>query len=306
MMSWNTRGFFVLVGVALACGPSGWAASSAIEYIDVSPSVVMAQNPNGSNLTCIALDNGLVFVDTGLDTAVAAEFRKAMEQRFDRPTTHLLLTHGHIDHIFAMGAFSDVELVAASSERPLIERQLAIEWDEKKTAAYGQIFPTFADVVGSAKPFPPTVWVDTEQTFGCGDNQVIFATTGGHTTGSSYVWFPRERVLVGGDLAQVDKYPYFGDQSNDLPRWIETLKSWHAMEPAMVCPGHGRAVDKDYLRMEWEYFEAMIAALKQLKTDDVPVEEAVVHSSLPAGYWPEDLPEPRWWRYCISLCYRSL
>ena len=295
----------ILLIAALACGPVGWAASSAVEYIDISPSVVMAQNPDGSNLTCIALDDGLVFVDAGLDTAVAAEFRSAMERRFDRPTTHLFLTHGHIDHIFAMGAFSDVELVAASSEKPLIEHQLAIEWDEEKTAAYTQIFPTFADVVDTAKPFPPTVWVDTEQTFGSGDSRVVFATTGGHTTGSSYVWYPSEGVLVGGDLVQVDKYPYFGDQSNNLPRWIDALKSWHGMEPTMVCPGHGRAVEKDYLRLEWEFFEAMIAALEQLKSEGVPIEEAVVNASLPAAYWP-DQPEPRWWRYCIALCYRSL
>jgi hypothetical protein len=77
------------------------------------------------------------------------------------------------------------------------------------------------------------------------------------------------------------------------------------MEPTMVCPGHGRAVEKDYLRLEWEFFEAMIAALEQLKSEGVPIEEAVVHASLPAAYWP-DQPEPRWWRYCIALCYRSL
>ncbi len=87
---------------------------------------------------------------------------------------------------------------------------------------------------------------------------------------------------------------------------VETLKSLHAMSPRTVCPGHGRAVDKNYLRLEWEYFEAMITALEQLKRDGVPVGEAVVHTSLPTGFWPEDQPEPRWWKYCIALCYRSL
>ena len=305
MLSRNVRVSVVLIITALACGSLGWADDAGVEYIDVSPSVVMAQNPDGSNLTCIALDEGLVFVDAGLDTNVAAAFRTAMENRFDRRTKYLFLTHGHIDHIFAMGAFSDVEVVAASSEKPLFERQLAIEWDEEKTAAYTGIFPTVADVVDTAKPFLPTVWVDTEKTFKSGDNRVVFATTGGHTTGSSYVWFPREGVLVGGDLVQVDKYPYFGDQSNDLLRWIDALKSWHKMEPAAICPGHGRAVDKDYLRLEWEFFEALIVALEQLKSEGVPIEEAVVHASLPAAYWP-DQPEPRWWKYCIALCYRSL
>jgi glyoxylase-like metal-dependent hydrolase (beta-lactamase superfamily II) len=299
------RASLILFIVSLACGPFGWAEIAPVEYVDISPSVVMAENPNGSNLTCIALDDGLVFIDTGLVTSIAADFRKAMEQRFERPTTHLFLTHGHIDHIFAMDAFSDVEVVAASSEKELFENQIASEWDDENTGVYQGIFPSFADAVATAKPFLPTVWVDDEQIFGTGDSRVVFATTGGHTTGSSYVWFPSEGVLVGGDLVQVDKFPYFGDQTNDLSSWITALKSWYEMEPTAICPGHGRAVDKDYLRLEWEYFEALITALGKLKAEGVPVEKAVVDPSLPAAYWP-DQPEPRWWKYCIALCYRSL
>jgi glyoxylase-like metal-dependent hydrolase (beta-lactamase superfamily II) len=290
---------------ALALGIPGWAEIAPVEYVDISPSVVMAKNPNGSNITCIALDDGLVFVDTGLVTAIAAEFRTAMEERFDRPTTRLILTHGHTDHIFAMGAFADVEVIAASSEKPFIESQLAIEWTDERIAAWAGVFPAFADAVDTAQPFLPTVWVDGEQTLGSGERTAVFATTGGHTVGSSYVWFPSERVLVGGDLVQVDKYPYFGDQTNDLSAWIGALKSWHAMNPKAICPGHGRVVDRDYLRLEWEYFEALIAALKKLKTEDVPIEEAVAHASLPTGYWP-DQSEPGWWKYCIALCYRNL
>lgn len=305
MLSRITRGLCAVAAV-LICGSPAWAEIAPMEYVDISPSVVMAENPNGSNITCIALDDGLVFVDAGLVTADAVEFRAAMEKRFKRPTTRLILTHGHTDHIFAMGAFSDVEVVAASSERPLFENQVAIEWTEERIGAWASVFPAFTDAVDSAEPFLPTVWVDSEQTFGSGESTAIFATTGGHTTGSSYVWFPSEGVLVGGDLVQVDRYPYFGDQTNDLGLWIDALKKWHDMKPKAVCPGHGRAVDRNYLRLEWEYFEALIVALKKLKTEDVPVEEAVVHASLPAGYWPADLPEPGWWRYCIANCYRNL
>ncbi len=80
----------------------------------------------------------------------------------------------------------------------------------------------------------------------------MFANTGGHTAGSSYVYVPSEKVLITGDLVQVDKYPYFGDQSTDIQAWIDTLKKWYAMNPTRVCPGHGRVVDTDYLKLEWE------------------------------------------------------
>jgi glyoxylase-like metal-dependent hydrolase (beta-lactamase superfamily II) len=305
-VSTKIRQSSVLFVVALACGSPLWAEVTVPEYVNVAPSVVMALNPNGSNLTCIALDDGLVFVDSGLDTEVAAEFRKAMEQQFDRPTKYLILTHGHLDHILAMGAFDDVGVVAAAAEKPLFERQLAIEFDEKTTAAYTQIFPTFADVIGSARPFAPTVWVEQGWAFGSRDSHIFFATTGGHTTGSSYVYFPAERVLVTGDLVQVDKHPYFGDPTTDLPRWIKALKDWYAMNPAKICPGHGRVVERGYLQLEWEFFENLILTMRQLKIENVPIEEAVNDPNIPTGYWDEDLPEPGWWKHCLALCYRSL
>jgi hypothetical protein len=80
------RVVLIALVVSFACGPIGWAEIAPVEYVDISPSVVMAENPNGSNLTCIALDDGLVFVDAGLVTSIAADFRKAMEQRGPRST----------------------------------------------------------------------------------------------------------------------------------------------------------------------------------------------------------------------------
>ena len=305
-----SRLFSTIIAVAVAASVPGgsWAGSSDenFEIVDVSPSVVMAQNPSGSNLTCIALDDGLVFVDTGLDTEAAAEFRKDMQERFDRPTKFLILTHAHIDHIFAMGAFKDVDVVAAAAAKPLFEYQLTIEWDEKSIAGYSSVFPTFAEAQKTAEPFLPTIWVEDSQDFGSAENRIVFANTGGHSAGSSYVYFPSENVLVAGDLVQVGKYPYFGDRTTDLGAWIDTLKLWHGMDPAKICPGHGWVVDKDYLLLESGYFEDLIEALAKMKSDGVPEEEAVVHTSLPAGYWDENLPEPGWFKYCIALSYRSL
>ncbi len=205
-----------------------------------------------------------------------------------------------------MGAFEDVEVVAAEKSKPLFEHSLSIEWNEKAIAGYANIFPTFKKAAKTAHPFMPTTWVDQGQTFGSSDSNVVFANTGGHTTGSSYVFFPQEGVLVTGDLVQVDRYPYFGDQSTDLPVWIDTLKAWHEMDVTKVCPGHGRVVGPNYLQLEWEYFEGLTEAVGQLKADGVPVEEVVNHPSLPQGYWDPELPEPRWWKYCVALCYRSL
>ena len=54
------------------------------------------------------------------------------------------------------------------------------------------------------------------------------------------------------------------------------------------------------------YFEELMSALKALKDEGVALEDAVIHPSLPAGYWEGSCPEPRWFKYCIAQSYRSL
>lgn len=280
--------------------------SSRFTLVEVSPAVVMARHEYGANITCIALDDGLVFVESGMSTELAAEFRSVMEARFERKTKALLLTHGHIDHFLGMGAFSDVDVVAAASGKELFEKQLAIEFDEAKIEMYTGIFPKFRESIGTAKPFLPTVWFEKEISLGKGSNRLVLRNSGGHTSCSSYVYFEPEGLIVAGDLVQVDQYPYFGDPTTDLEAWIGTLKLWAGMEVRKIAPGHGRVVDRGYLPQVWGFFETLIATLKELKAEGVSIEEAVRHSRLPKGYWGDDLPEPGWWLYCIASLYRSL
>lgn len=306
--------FAVLLLVTLALGtrwlsaetPSTKTEPPGRSLIEVSSSVVMVQNDRGSNITCIALESGLYFVDTGLSTELATDFRNAMEKRYDKPTAGLILTHMHLDHFLAMGAFSDVPVVAASAGRPLMDRQLAIEWTDQNIAVYNGIFPTFAEDIVTARPFSPTVWVDTEIQLGTSDSMIVFRNTGGHSSCSSFVHFPAESVLIAGDLVQSHKRPYFGDATNDLPTWIDTLKLWNSMDVAKVCPGHGPVENRAYLESIWTYFEEFQGAVRKLKESGVSLQEAVQHTDFPDGYWPSGDEVPGWWPYCIARVYNAL
>jgi len=294
------------VGQASAAA-KGDQPTRSLSYIDVSESVVMLQNEkaHGSNIVCLATDDGLVFVDCGLFTDIAAEFRRDMEARFKKKTMALLLTHAHTDHFFGMGAFADVPVVAAAAERPLFEHQLSIDF-ESRVEGYKRVFPLFDEALKTARPFAPTQWFEEEMTFGKGKNQVAIRRTGGHTAGCSYALMASQGVLAAGDNVQVDYFPYFGDQTGDMTVWIETLEQWEAMDLRAFCPGHGRIVDEAYVTAVREYFEELVAALRKLKSDDVPIREAVVHSDLPRGDWPEGLDKPGWFDPAVAGLYRSL
>lgn len=281
--------------------------NASLSYIDVSESVVMLENEtvHGSNIVCLATDDGLLFVDCGLFTEIATEFRKDMEAKFKKETMALLLTHAHADHFFGMGAFADVPVVAAAAEKPLFEQQLSIDF-QSRVDGYKRVFPLFDEALKTAKPFAPTKWFEEETTFGTGKNQVIIRRTGGHTAGCSYALMTSQGVLAAGDNLQVDRFPYFGDQTGDIKVWIETLERWEGMDVQQVCPGHGRVVGENYITVVREYYERLVAALTKLKSEGVPVREAVSHPDLPAGYWPEGLEKPGWFDPAVAGLYRSL
>jgi glyoxylase-like metal-dependent hydrolase (beta-lactamase superfamily II) len=281
--------------------------TSDLDYVDVSESVVMLQNTkaHGSNITCLVTDDGLVFVDCGLFTEIAARFRSDMEARFGEKTLALFLTHAHTDHFFGMGAFADVPVVAAEAERPLFERQLSIDY-QSRVEGYKRIFPLFDQALETAAPFAPTEWFDEETTFGDGESRVVIRKAGGHTAGCSYAILSSDGVLVAGDNLQVDQFPYFGDRTGDMAVWIATLKQWEAMNLQSFCPGHGRAVDKAYVTEVRVYFEKLVATLRRLKSEGVPLQEAVNHPDLPAGYWPNELEKPGWFDPAVAQLYRSL
>lgn len=278
-----------------------------LSYIDVSESVVMLENEkvHGSNMTCMATDAGLVFVDCGLFTEIGARFRKDMEARFNKKTIALFLTHAHTDHFFGMGAFADVPVIAAEAERPLFEYQLSIDF-QSRVEGFKRIFPLFDQALKTAKPFAPTEWFEEEFTLGTGKNQVVILKTGGHTAGISCARMTSQGVLVASDNIQVGGFPYFGDQTGDMSVWIEALKQWESLNLKKICPGHGSVVDKNYVTAVRVYFEALVAALSKLKAAGIPVQEAVVHADLPKGYWPEDVEKPGWFDPAVAGLYRAL
>lgn len=52
-------------------GELAGAVELSYQLVEVSNSVVMAFHDNGSNMACVALEGGLLFVDASLSTRVA-------------------------------------------------------------------------------------------------------------------------------------------------------------------------------------------------------------------------------------------
>ncbi|NPD89305.1 MAG: MBL fold metallo-hydrolase [Asgard group archaeon] len=258
-----------------------------MQYEEVANSVILNKASSGSNIVCIALKDELVFVDTGLFTETAAEFRREMESKFKRKTSTLLITHGHIDHFFAMNVFSDCKIVAAASGKQRFERFVSLEFTEEILENFSRVFLGFKKAAQTAKLRMPDLWIKDSILLG-NNKELEFKVIGGHSNCSSSIYFSPEKILLVGDLIQADVYPYFGEPDTDMSIWIDNLKEWERMNINFILPGHGGILEKNYALKVRKFFEIIVEELKQMKQNGLKEEDMIKKPIFDQGYWPED------------------
>ncbi|MFX0114208.1 MAG: MBL fold metallo-hydrolase [Candidatus Hodarchaeota archaeon] len=296
-------------------------------YIDVTENVVAAAiaftnkktkqvlPPHKTGIcTCIALPDELVFVDCGLFPDFVSQFRYDMERRFNRPTSHLLFTHLHWDHFFALEAFEDVQIVASKDEVARVRLQLRGRFSKEKRQHNWKYWLSddkeAAEAYINAKLFLPNIRVEDSLTIGPKNDEIIYQVVGGHTRGSASIYSPKERTLCVGDNAYRHYYPLMFDLGEQL---LETYRYWKTLPVDHVIPGHGEIITKAYLAKLQLYFEGLIAALQKLKEKQTPIKKVVSHPALP-HFFGKDEPtweeggkyHTKWEHNVIKMLYRRL
>jgi len=76
-----------------------------------------------------------------------------------------------------------------------------------------------------------------------------------YTRGDAVAWLPNERVLFTGDLASNGPFNIVRDA--EMAPWVDTLVALQALDPLIVCPGHGPSGDATLLADQRGFFMAL-------------------------------------------------
>ena len=276
-----------------------------MKYEQVTDSVTLLKMNQGSNLTCIALEDELIFVDTGLNTIIAQEFRKKMEKKHGRKATTLILTHGHIDHFLGLGAFSDCKIIAADSGRPRFNRFINQEITSGHLENMSAVFPSIKVDYAISNLSMPNMWVRESKTLGK-NNELTFQVIGGHSCCSSTIFYEPDKILIVGDLIQADVYPYFGEPDTDMSTWIDALKDWESMDIRYVIPGHGGILTQEYVSNVRQFFENLLLNLSKFKEEGLAEKELVKSEVFDEGYWSAETERKPAYNFSLVNLYRQL
>lgn len=238
------------------------------EVIKVTEGVYTAVGYSVSAVSMIMGDNGVVIVDTGLDTIsaekVLADFRKIT----DMPIKAIVLTHAHGDHTGGISVFArdnKPQIWARSNfgseAHPLKQAGLTVQNvrgarqggfklpPEKRinngvAKAYwpkrgGAIF-------GSDKAVKPThLLSEDRKKIEIAGIEIELVAVNGETTDALYAWLPGKRVLFAGDnfyKSWPNLYAIRGTMYRDIRSWSNSVDMMIKEKPEYLVAGHTRPI----------------------------------------------------------------
>jgi glyoxylase-like metal-dependent hydrolase (beta-lactamase superfamily II) len=120
----------------------------------------------------------------------------------------------------------------------------------------------------------PNVTFSDSMTILMGGREVQVLHAQAITTGDTYIYLPKEKVLVTGDIL-LNPYP-FAIGGTYPAEWLKTLQKFAALEPSVVIPGHGDAeTNTDFLRSNVAMFQAVMRQVKDDKAKGMTVEQTL-------------------------------
>ena len=234
-------------------------------------------------------------IDTGGDVDQGTELAAAVRELTDLPWA-VVYTHAHFDHSFGTTAFLPCEVWAHRLCRPEL-----IEHGETAKATWAARYleegkPGIADALGRTEIVPPERLVTTREELDLGGRTAVLVHPGpAHTGHDLVVHVPDAGIVFAGDVVEHGPDGFttgsFGDE-NDLPGWPVALDAILALEPRIVVPGHGDAVEPGFVREHREGLRRLNELKAAVQTGKTGLDEALMASPYPADVTRAALATP--------------
>jgi cyclase len=260
------------------------------------------------NSIAILSDEGVLVFDSSATPETAATVLAEIRKLTDKPVRYLVNSHWHWDHWGGnqtyLAAFLGLQIITHEKTRELM---LTVEprWNDK---GLKQDLPQFLDgfekqvAAAKAKNASPERIKAAEERLAVDRNflaqklalhktypNVTFSGSitillGGReiqalhaqaiTTGDTYLYLPKEKVLITGDIL-LSPCP-FAIGGTYPAEWLKTLEKFAALAPNVIMPGHGDAkTNTDFLRGNIALFREVMQQVKDDKAKGMTVEQTL-------------------------------
>ena len=219
----------------------------------------------GGNTSVVVTNAGLIVVDTkNLGEANYNDLMAQIKKVTNQPVKYVVITHVHQDHSGNTKSFEDAGA-----------KVIANQGEKAELATYTS---------AAGKPAEPNVTYDKKTSIKLGGVQAeIYHFSRAHTGGDSVVYFPKFKIVAGGD-AIVNGAPNidFADGGSAV-EWPKLIASTLKLDFDTLIPGHGNVMTKadvQAYKTKWDTLVSRAKAevkkgtpkdklLASIKTDDI-------------------------------------
>jgi glyoxylase-like metal-dependent hydrolase (beta-lactamase superfamily II) len=238
-----------------------------------------------ANVTAIGSERGLVVVDTHGSTAAGRAVLDDLGRLGAGEVCAVVNTHWHWDHTFGNAAFRDSRPGVPIHAHEEAAAMLADRGEDMKGRFAEDAEDPHRDEVAATELVIPDQTFSSVKALDLGDRAVELVFPGrGHTSGDIIVSIPDVDVVLGGDLVEESAKPWIGMDSWPL-EWPQSLDVVLGLTRASttVVPGHGVAVDRDFVETQRNELAAIAETVRALAGQGVALDDA-----LESGEWPWD------------------
>jgi cyclase len=218
---------------------------------EIAPNIFVETEYHGANVAFIATGEGVILIDTPMLPDEARHWLGQIEAQTDQQVLYILNTDHHRAHVIGNQYFPTATVVAHEDA-----------WKEMKS--YGDSFRTrLINMYQDRMPKAVEEWkehlviVKPEITFTGrtvlyrGDKEIVLIPIGGHTTATTVVYFPNEKLLFTGDAVVTNRPPFLSQ--GDTKQWLEALTFLRKLNYDVLVPGHGELTGKEATERMSEY-----------------------------------------------------
>jgi glyoxylase-like metal-dependent hydrolase (beta-lactamase superfamily II) len=195
-------------------------------------------------------DGACLVIDTRGDHVQGAELAAAVREITPHPW-QVVITHPHFDHYWGTSEFLPCDVWAHETfTDPGDQAVWASRYREQGKEDIAAAIETTTIV-------PPNRFFQDRADLDVGGRSVVLHHFGpAHSFNDTIVQVPDVNVVFAGDLVEV---PGLTDESfgdGDVRNWPNVLDALLALDPAVVVPGHGYPVGKDFVARQREVLSA--------------------------------------------------
>jgi glyoxylase-like metal-dependent hydrolase (beta-lactamase superfamily II) len=260
------------------------------------------------NSVAIISDDGVLVFDSSATPETAATVLAEIRKLTSKPVHYLVNSHWHWDHWGGnetyLAAFPALQIITHEKTRELM---LTVEprWNDKGLKEdLPQFLDSFEKKIAAAKARNtpperikaaeerlaadrnflaqklalhktyPNVTFSGSMTIMLGGREIQLLHAQAITTGDTYLYLPKEKILVTGDIL-LSPYP-FAIGGTYPAEWLKTLEKFAALAPNVIIPGHGDAeTNTDFLRGNIALFQDVMQQVKADKAKGMTIEQTM-------------------------------